>query len=209
MSEELKDTGQGTEAKTGDGTGGESLNVGEVTFSTEQQAHIDKLIGERLTRAKGKWETDLEVAKTKATKDAETARLAEQEQYKELAGKYQARIGELEPLEGRMQAYVEAVDTLLAAKLKELGQPAQTAVDNLPGDPDALEKLRWLNANNALFAKTSPPDIGADRRGRGGKDTQVTDDEVKEFAVSMHLDPRFVSKEDVAEIIKARESARR
>ena len=208
MSEELKDTGQG-ETTTGDGTGGESLNAGEVTFSDEQQAHIDKLIGERLTRAKGKWETDLEAAKTKATKDAETARLAEQEQYKELAGKYQARIGELEPLEGRMQAYVEAVDTLLAAKLKELGQPAQTAVDNLPGDPDALGKLHWLNANDALFAKTSPPDIGADRRGRGGKDTQVTDDEVKEFAVSMHLDPRFVSKEDVAEIIKARESARR
>jgi len=208
VSEELKDTGQG-ETTTGDGTGGESLNAGEVTFSDEQQQHIDKLIGERLTRAKGKWETDLEAAKTKATKDAETARLAEQEQYKELAGKYQARIGELEPLEGRMQAYVEAVDTLLAAKLKELGQPAQTAVDNLPGDPDALGKLHWLNANDALFAKTSPPDIGANRRGRGGKDTQVTDDEVKEFAVSMHLDPRFVSKEDVAEIIKARESARR
>ena len=209
MSEELKVTGQGIETTTGDDTGGESLNVGEVTFNEIQQQHIDKLIGERLTRAKGKWEMDLDAAKTKATKDAETARLAEQEQYKELAGKYQARIGELEPLEGRMQAYVEAVDTLLAAKLKELGQSAQTAVDNLPGDPDALQKLAWLNANNALFAKTSPPDIGADRRGRGGKDTQVTDDEVKEFAVSMHLDPRFVSKEDVAEIIKARESARR
>jgi len=98
---------------------------------------------------------------------------------------------------------------LLAAKLKELGEQAQTAVDNLPGDPDALQKLSWLNANDALFSKKSPPDIGADRRGRGGKDVQVTDEEVKAFAVSMHLDPRFVSKEDIAEIIKARESARR
>ena len=209
MSEELKDTGQGTETITGDGTGGENLNAGEVTFSDQQQAHIDKLIGERLTRAKGKWETDLDAAKTKATKDAETARLAEQEQYKELAGKYQTRISELEPLETRIQAYVEAVDTLLAAKLKELGETAKTAVDNLPGDPDALQKLAWLNANNALFAKTSLPDIGADRRGRSGGDVQVTDDEVKEFAAKYHLDPRFVSKEDVAEIVKARESARR
>jgi len=209
VSEELKDTGQGDKANTGDGTGGENLNAGEAMFNQKQQKHIDELWKERLERARGVWDKEVATAKTKAEQDAETARLAEQEQYKELAGKYQARIGELEPLEGRMQAYVEAVDTLLAAKLKELGQPAQTAVDNLPGDPDALQKLAWLNANNALFAKTSPPDIGADRRGRGGKDTQVTDDEVKEFAVSMHLDPQFVSKEDVARIITARESARR
>ncbi|MFH1605032.1 MAG: hypothetical protein ABIH03_14130, partial [Pseudomonadota bacterium] len=183
--------------------------AGEVTFSDEQQQHIDKLIGDRLTRAKTKWEADLESAKAKAAKDAETARLVEQQQYKELVERHQARIGELEPLEGRMQAYVEAVDGLLAAKLKELGEQATTAVDNLPGDPDALGKLHWLNANEALFAKTSPPDIGADRRGRSGKDVQITDDEVKEFAARMGLDPRFISKEHVAEIIKAREGARR
>ena len=209
MSEELKDTGQGNETKTGDGTGGDSPNAGEVTFSEEQQQHIDRLIGDRLTRAKTKWEADLAAAKTKADQDAETAQLAEQEKYKELAGKHQARIAELEPLEGRMQEYVEAVDGLLAAKIEALGETAKTAVDNLPGDPDALQKLSWLGANEALFGRKGPPDIGADRRGRGGKDVQVADEEVKAFAVSMHLDPRFVSKEDVAEIIKARESARR
>ena len=209
MSEELKDTGQDDAAKTGDDTGGESLNVGEATFNDAQQRYIDKLLGKVRIEAHDRVKAEIEREQQKATKDAETARLAEQQEYKKLADQYQARIGELEPLEGRMQAYVEAVDTLLAAKLKELGQPAQTAVDNLPGDPDALQKLAWLNANNALFAKTSLPDIGADRRGRGGKDTQVTDDEVKEFAVSMHLDPQFVSKEDVARIITARESARR
>ena len=209
MSEELKDTGQGPETDTGDDTGGESLNVGEATFNDAQQRYIDKLLGKVRIEAHDRVKAEIEREQQKATKDAETARLAEQQEYKKLADQYQARIGELEPLEGRMQAYVEAVDTLLAAKLKELGQPAQTAVDNLPGDPDALQKLAWLNANNALFAKTSLPDIGADRRGRGGKDTQVTDDEVKEFAVSMHLDPQFVSKEDVARIITARESARR
>ena len=209
MSEELEDTGQGNGTKTGDGTGGDSPNAGEVTFSDEQQQHIDKLIGDRLTRAKTKWEADLAAAKTKAEQDAETARLAEQEQYKELAGKYEARIGELEPLEGRMQEYVEAVDGLLAAKIEALGEQAKTAVENLPGDPDALEQLTWLNANEALFGKKAPPDIGADRRGRSGGDVQVTDEEVKAFAVSMHLAPRFVSKEHVAEIIKARESARR
>ena len=204
MSEDTLVVGNTTDGQ--DITPDEGNGSDERTFSQED---VNRVIGERLMRAKNKWETDLEAAKTKATKDAETARLAEQQEYKKLADQYQARIGELEPLEGRMQAYVEAVDTLLAAKLKELGQPAQTAVDNLPGDPDALQKLAWLNANNALFAKTSLPDIGADRRGRGGKDTQVTDDEVKEFAVSMHLDPQFVSKEDVARIITARESARR
>jgi len=209
VSEELKDTGQGNETKTGDSTGSEGTNAGEVTFSTEQQKHINELLGKTREEARDRAKAEIAREQEKAAKDAEAARLVEEQQYKALAGQYQARIGELEPLEGRMQAYVEAVDTLLAAKLTELGQPAQTAVDNLPGDPDALGKLHWLNANDALFMKTSPPDIGADRRGRGGKDTQVTDDEVKEFAVSMHLDPRFVSKEDVAEIIKARESARR
>ena len=209
MSEELKDTGQGNETKTGDSTGSEGTNAGEVTFSTEQQKHINELLGKTREEARDRAKAEIAREQEKAAKDAEAARLVEEQQYKALAGQYQARIGELEPLEGRMQAYVEAVDTLLAAKLKELGQPAQTAVDNLPGDPDALEKLRWLNANDALFGKTSPPDIGANRRGRDGKDVQVTDEEVKAFAVSMHLDPRFISKEHVAEIIKARESARR
>jgi len=209
MTEELKETERGNETKTGDSTGSEGTNAGEVTFSTEQQKHINELLGKTREEARDRAKAEIAREQEKAAKDAEAARLVEEQQYKALAGQYQARIGELEPLEGRMQAYVEAVDTLLAAKLKELGQPAQTAVDNLPGDPDALQKLAWLNANDALFMKTSPPDIGANRRGRGGKDTQVTDDEVKEFAVSMHLDPRFVSKEDVAEIIKARESARR
>jgi len=209
VSEELKDTGQGNETKTGDGTGGDSPNAGEAMFNQEQQNYIDELWKKRLERARGVWEKEIAAAKTKAEKDAETTRLAEQEKYKELAGKYQARIGELEPLEGRIQAYVEAVDGLLAAKIEALGEQAKTAVENLPGDPDALEQLTWLNANEALFGKKAPPDIGADRRGRSGGDVQVTDEEVKAFAVSMHLAPRFVSKEHVAEIIKARESARR
>ena len=36
MTEELKDTERGNETKTGDSTGSEGTNAGEVTFSTEQ-----------------------------------------------------------------------------------------------------------------------------------------------------------------------------
>ncbi|MFD2334680.1 DUF4355 domain-containing protein [Cohnella sp. GCM10020058] len=70
--------GQGGEGggSGGDGGGkggeGEGKGGGKVTFSPEQQAEVDRILGERLTKAQSKWEKDfqakLDEAKTEAEK---------------------------------------------------------------------------------------------------------------------------------------------
>jgi hypothetical protein len=70
---------------TGDGTGGASPNAGQVTFTPEQQAHIDGLVSERLKRAQTKWQTDAQAAADKAKAEGEATTLAEQKKFAELA----------------------------------------------------------------------------------------------------------------------------
>lgn len=72
--------------QTGDGTGGASPNAG-VTFSPEQQAHIDSLVTDRLKRAETSWQAKQQAAADKAKADAEAATLAEQKRFQELADK--------------------------------------------------------------------------------------------------------------------------
>ena len=76
-------TGSGT---TADGTGGATQNAG-ITFSPEQQAHIDALVSERLKRAQGKWADEAKAASDKGTAEAEAKKLAEEKRFSELADK--------------------------------------------------------------------------------------------------------------------------
>lgn len=62
MADESKSQQQDANA-TGDGTGGASPNAG-ITFTPEQQAHIDALVSDRLKRAQGKAETDAQATRT-------------------------------------------------------------------------------------------------------------------------------------------------
>lgn len=152
----------GNAGGTGDGTGSAGTNAGgeggnaQITFTAEQQAAIDKLIGERLTRAKTKWESETADAKKKAEEEAEKKRLKEQAEWQKLAEQHEAKVQELEPqvkaLGEKVAAYQKAVEELLAAKVKALGDKAKVAVEALPGEPDALARLSWLNANESLFA---------------------------------------------------------
>lgn len=174
----------------------------EVKFTTEQQAHIDAIIGDRLTRARTSWEVAAAAAKTKAESEAEQAKLAEQAEWQKLAEKHQARVAELEPLEAETKAYAEVIEEMLKAKLKVLGDKAQTAIDGLPGDLGALAKLQWLTANEALFAAKPPPDIDAHKRGDGTTEAKVTDEQVQEFAVRMGVNPKHVDREQLAQILE-------
>lgn len=73
--------GEGGQGGDGGGNGGEGGNKGgegdgkgggKVTFSAEQQAEFDRILGERLNKAQSKWEKDfqakLDEAKTEAEK---------------------------------------------------------------------------------------------------------------------------------------------
>jgi len=70
---------------TGDGTGGASPNAGTITFTPEQQAHMDQVIADRLARAEASWQKRQQAAADKAKGDAEATTLAEQKKFAELA----------------------------------------------------------------------------------------------------------------------------
>ena len=173
----------------------------KVEFTAEQQAHIAGIIGDRLARARTSWEVAAAAAKTKAESEAEQKKLTEQAEWQKLAEKHQARVAELEPLEAETKAYAEVIQGMLEAKLKVLGDKAQTAVDGLPGELGALAKLQWLTANEALFATKPPPDVDAHARGDGTTEAKITDEEVNEFAVRMGIDPKYVDRKQLAEIL--------
>jgi hypothetical protein len=157
---------------TGDGTGApgnQAPNAGQgqqVQFTAEQQSAIDRIIAERLTRAKAKWETDATAEADKAKAEAEKTRLKEQAEWQKLAETHEARVKELEPLEVQVKAYADAVEALLAARVKELGEQAKTAVEALPGTPGPLDKLNWLTANEALFKPAAGNGVGTPGRSK-------------------------------------------
>lgn len=186
---------------TGDATGA-TQTAGTVTFSAEQQAHIDALLGRTRKEARERAKTDQAKAQAKAKADADRVRLEEQQEWKTLAEQHQSRIAELEPLEARVTAYQETITAMLADRIEALGDKAETAIDGLPGDMDALAKLKWLNANEALFAqRAGTPQIDATRRNEGTTPAEVTDAEVIEFAARLGLNPAYVNK---AQVLKAR-----
>ena len=83
-------------ATTGDDTGdaGDSGQTsGEATFTAEQQAYIDKLMGkvrsEERKRVAEKTRAELTAAQQKAADEAEAKRLAEQQEYQKLAAKHE------------------------------------------------------------------------------------------------------------------------
>ena len=153
--------GGGQKPKTDDTTGTNGSNSGEVSFTPEQQAKIDKIVGERLERERKKIEAEQAEAKQKADDEAEQARLAEERKFQELADKHKAKVGELEPQVASqaetISSYETAVSEILEAEIKAIGDAAKTAVDNLPGDPGPLEKLQWLKANQELFKTDKTP----------------------------------------------------
>jgi hypothetical protein len=125
------DAGDDTNVKTGDATGtGDPSNSG-VTFSAEQQAELDRILRDRLTRARKQWEADAEDAEKKAREEAEAQRLKEQEQYKELAEKREQELKDL-----KSQLAVEQHQRLQFQIAQDVGLPPEMA-DRIQGEDEA------------------------------------------------------------------------
>jgi DNA repair exonuclease SbcCD ATPase subunit len=169
VTEQEKATEKTADAAGGQGGQGQEGGKGEVEFSEEQQEALNRIIADRLSRAKSAWQKDLEKAEAAAAEkarkeqaEAEAQRLAEQEEFQKLAEKraeqvtaLEAQVTELSSLQERLGAYQETVEGLLEARVKALGEGAATAVAGLPGEPDALSRLQWLTANEGLFKQES------------------------------------------------------
>jgi len=91
----------------------------------------------------------------KASEEAARKAAEEQGEFKTLYETERVKANELAPqvetLTAKVAAYEAVIVELLDARIKALGDGAKTAVANLPGAPDSLAKLQWLNANEALF----------------------------------------------------------
>jgi len=163
MDEEKKQAGQvpqGDGGATGDapgaeaqaGTGEQQPNGGDaaaVTFSAEQQAHIDQLIGERLKRAKEQWKAAADVAEKKAADAAEADRLKEQAKFKELSEKQAAQLAELEGVKPELERYKGALEQYAAKAREGLPEHLVPLLEKL----DVVEQLAYLAEHGAAVGK--------------------------------------------------------
>lgn len=129
-------------------------------FTEEQQIKVDSLIGEARTKARGKAEAEFQTKQIKANEEAERAKLVASE----ATATQKARITELESFESQVSVYRELVSGILKQKVEALGDAAKKAVGALPKTMGAVEKLNWLNENEALFSDSPRQVIGTPTR---------------------------------------------
>lgn len=144
--------------------------MAEVTFSEEQQALVDKLVGEARVKSRSKAETDFQTQLAKDNDAAVQANLVAEKEWQKLAATHEARVKQLEPFEAQAKAYGELVTGMLKARVKALGDAAKKAVAALPDSLSDLDKLNWLNENGALFQEVGDG-VGTPGRTRQVKPT--------------------------------------
>ncbi len=139
---------------------------------TFTQDELNKFIGEARIKAREQAKAEFEALAAKTTEEAEKQKLAAEAKWQELAQRHEGRVRELEPLQAEAEAYRKLIGTMLADRIKALGETAKTAVAALPGTMSDLEKLEWLGKNEGLF-KAEPGDgVGTPRRSQKKQESQ-------------------------------------
>lgn len=130
------------------------VNAGDKKFS---QAELDALIAERLKRQKAAFEAQQQKQKD----EAEQRTLTEQQQYKELAAKHEARVKELEPLQSEVETLRAIVQQQLDVAKKDLPKHITALLDKMaPAD-----QLAWVVENRSALVTPAAPDINAGNKG--------------------------------------------
>lgn len=168
--------GQGGQGGTGGagGEGGKGAKGGEgtkVTFTAEQQAEVDRILGDRLNKAQSKWEKELETkladAKTEAEKLAkmnadQKAEYEKQKREEELA----KREGDITRRELRATALEQLAEKGLPKTLADI--LVYTDADTTNKSLEAVEKSfrEAVEAGVNERLKGNPP--GGTGGGKGG-----------------------------------------
>lgn len=123
-----------------------------IEFSPEQQAYLDKLIGDARKEGRDKAAREAEDARRTAEDEAEQKRLEEQKEFEKLANDRKAKLDALEAqvktLAEQNEKYVSAIKAKLEAERKGLPDHIMALLDKL----DPVDQLEWL-AGNAEAAK--------------------------------------------------------
>jgi hypothetical protein len=174
---------------------GQAPAEAEKTFS---ESYVKELRDEAASWRKKLRELEADAEKRQqADADAAKAKLKEQEKWRELAEASEAKLQELEPLQAKVTQFEALVTEMLEARLTEFGDAGKKAVEALPEGLSDLDKLNWLNANVELFKRPTAPELDASTRGDPADGPEATDEEVKEFAARLGLDPRYVDKRQI------------
>jgi DNA repair exonuclease SbcCD ATPase subunit len=175
--EEKTGTDATNETETGDAPGQES--GGEVAFTDEQQAKIDRIIAERLSRAEEKWKTKTEKVKAKAKEEAEREKLKQQEEWRKLAEQHEAELNEIKPQYESASEKLERYQSALSGYLEAARDGVPQYVTDLLDRLDPVEQLTWLTEHADELSKPRAPNLNA---GEGGDEEvpQVRTDEQKQ-----------------------------
>ncbi len=147
------------------------------TFSAEQQAHIDKVVGDRLRRAQEKWRADqdakaqAEADKVKAEQDAaEAKRQSEQGEWEALARKQETAATEAKTQVKELSAQLERANGVIAGLVesRKTGLP-EAMVKALEGR-DLYDQLQLVDA----FLTALPAATTAAPTGVNGQQRQAT-----------------------------------
>lgn len=195
MSDELnvENVGDGNEQPTGDAPGEQSGDA--VVFSAGQQSLMDKIIGERLARAKEKWDADAEKAQAKAQEKAEQERLKAQAEWQKLAEQHEGELNEIKPrLEtatAKLELYTEALNNYLQAARDGVASHITALLDRL----DPVEQLQWLTEHGEELGKPQAPSLDAGVGSNEEPHQRRTDEQKQALADALGLSVEYIPDE--------------
>ena len=136
-------------------------------FSAEQQAHIDKIVADRLKRDRAKWQADAEAKAKAEAEEAEAKRQAEQGEWETLARKHETAAAEARGQVKELTAQLERANEVLGALVesRKAGLP-EALLKTLEGR-DLYDQLALVDA----FQASLPP---AGANGNGQQQRQPT-----------------------------------
>lgn len=149
------------------------------TFTPEQQAAVDLLIGEARKKEREHFKAELEKESAKAKKKAEEETLKDKEEWKTLAEKRQSENdeltkekAELEPFKDQAEKYQKALNDILDKQKKSLPKFVLPLIEKM----DPVEAMAYITEHaDELGAKPSTYSETPE-----GREKKVTDEDKKE-----------------------------
>lgn len=138
----------------------------EVVFSEEQQALVDKLVGQARMKSRQQAKEEFEADMAKLEKEKLQQGLEEKQEWERLAKERAGEIESLKPMAEKVEAYEDLIGDLLESKLTALGEKAERFVSALPEGMTSYDKLKWLADNAELFEEDDVPPGTPKRRVR-------------------------------------------
>lgn len=194
MTDPVKPPGTEDEENTGDALGDKSQNDGDsldsLKLTPEQQAQFDNVLTKRLERERDKWQKEVDLAKEKAKKDADEARLAEQQQFQELANRRQSTIDDLTEENESLKVKAKEIDKYtkaLAVYRDQMIAQHPESIQVLLKSMDIVDQLEWLAANQPEGTEGKPSYVGPPPAPNAKGDGKLTPEQKRAKAYK----PRF------------------